>query len=79
MSGNELWEQDMTTVHESRNWFKRLSSKRKVMFCLLAVFIVAWCFFIGFRISKADEPAFPEEWFVATSDDLGYIELGNVV
>lgn len=79
MSGNEFWEQDMTTVHESRNWFKRLSSKRKVMFCLLAVFIVAWCFFIGFSIAKADQPAFPEEWFVATSDDLGDIELGNVV
>ena len=79
MSGNEFWEQDMTTVHESRNWFKRLSSKRKVMFCLLAVFIVAWCFFIGFSIAKADEPAFPEEWVIATSDDLGDIELGNVL
>ena len=79
MSGTEFWEQDMTTVHESRNWFKRLSSKRKVMFCLLAVFIVAWCFFIGFSIAKADEPAFPEEWVIATSDDLGDIELGNVL
>ena len=48
MSENEFWDQDMTTVHESRNWFKRLSPKRKVMFCLLAVFVIAWCFFIGF-------------------------------
>ncbi len=78
MSENEFWDQDMTTVHESRNWFKRLSPKRKVMFCLLAVFVIAWCFFIGFSISKAAQPD-PDEWFIATSDDLGDYELENVM
>lgn len=79
MSGNEFWEQDMTTVHESRNWFKRLSPKRRVMFCLLAVFVVAWCFFIGFSIARASQPSYPDEWVISTSDDLGEVETGNVL
>ena len=48
------------------------------MFCLLAVFVIAWCFFIGFSISKAAQPD-PDEWFIATSDDLGDYELENVM
>ena len=78
MSGNEFWEQDMTTVHESRNWFKRLSPRRKVMFCLLTVFVVAWCFFIGFSISRAAGPD-PDDWYIATSDTLGDMELEDVL
>lgn len=70
MSQNEFWAQDMTQIHGRRNWFSRLSPQRKIIYSLLFIFVVAWCFFIGFNIANALEPD-PDDWVIATKDDLG--------
>ncbi len=74
MSDHEFWAQDMTSVHEKKSWFGRLSTQRKVMFVLILLFVVSWCFLLGMQIAKADDPA-PEDWHIATKDDLGDKQL----
>jgi len=78
MSGNEFWAQDMTTVNEKKGWFCKLSPQRRIMFILIAVFVVAWCFFIGMKAAQATQPS-PDEWFIVTSDDLHADQMDNVV
>jgi polyisoprenyl-teichoic acid--peptidoglycan teichoic acid transferase len=71
MSGNEFWAKDMTTVHEkNKNWFSKLSPQRKIIYGLILLFVIAWCFFIGYSVSWAMEPD-PDDWFIADSSDLG--------
>jgi LCP family protein required for cell wall assembly len=71
MSGNEFWSKDMTTLHEkNKNWFGNLSPQRKIIYILILLFVIAWCFFIGYSISWAMEPD-PEDWVIADSSALG--------
>lgn len=78
MSGHEFWSKDMSTVHEKKNWFSGLSPQRKLVFVLLLVFVVAWCFFLGIRIAKADDPA-AEDWYILTSDGLGNRQFNDAI
>ena len=70
MSGHEFWAKDMSAVNDKKGWFNKLSPQRKIIFILTAVFVVAWCFFLGMQIAKADDPG-KDDWYIATSDDLG--------
>ncbi len=78
MSGNEFWEQDMTTVNGGKNWFSSLSMKRKVLFGLLLLFVLLWAFFVGFQIAQGLAPS-PDEWNIITADQIGEIEENQVV
>lgn len=65
MADEHFWGTDMTTVHERRSWFGELSSHRKLLFCLLLLFVVSWCFLVGFALAGEMNE---EEWYVANSE-----------
>ena len=71
MADQQFWGKDMTTVHDSSSWFGALSLLRKIVFVLLLLFVVAWCFFLGFHVSFArGMERLAEEQFVVTGMDL---------
>ena len=49
MAEEKFWGKDMTTMHDKRSWFGALSAWRKILYCLLLLFLVSWCFFLGFH------------------------------
>ena len=65
----EFWNKDMTKVHERRGWFANLSLPRKLIYLWLVLFVMACCFFIGFQVVCAMQPA-PEEYHYVTAADL---------
>ncbi len=53
MSDKEFWPQDVQTgeavAENKKSWFKRLSFPRKLLYILLFIFVISWCFFLGHR------------------------------
>lgn len=39
----------MTTVNDNKSWFGLLSPHRKLLFVFTLLFVVSWCFFLGFN------------------------------
>ena len=60
MSDKEFWDKDMTTVHDKHSWFAALSPERRIIYCLLLLFVVAWCFLLGFTIVANQQPGYDE-------------------
>lgn len=56
MTEKNFWEQDRTTIHNKRSWFGALSSRRKICYGMLLLFIVCWFFYLGFAIAGAMVP-----------------------
>ena len=66
MSEEQFWGTDMTTVNQGKkmSWFKKLSTKRKLLYSMLLLFIVSWCFFIGFSMSAEMAEANAQEQYL---------------
>lgn len=47
MADTKFWGQDVTTAQD-HSWFGALSPKRKLVYGMLTLFIISWCFFLGF-------------------------------
>ena len=58
--GNEFWNKDMTTVHDKGSWFTLMSRERRIIYCLIVLFIAAWCFLIGFQAVAARQPGYDD-------------------
>ncbi len=56
MTDKNFWEQDRTTIHQKRSWFGGLSPRRKVCYTLILLFLIAWCFYLGFSAAVALSP-----------------------
>ena len=46
--GFGFWDQDRTTIHQHKNWFERMSQSRKLVYCLILLFICSFCFYVSF-------------------------------
>ncbi len=64
----EFWDKDMTTMHDKRTWFGALSSTRKVAYGLTLLFVVVWCFFIGFSVVCAMQPSGDDLYYITAND-----------
>jgi len=73
-----FWDNDMTTVHDRRSWFGQLSARRRIIYLLLLLFVMCWCFFLGFSVVGAMQPD-QEEIFTVSGKDIGEEEIAEVL
>ncbi len=81
MPNNEnefFWDNDMTTVHDRRSWFGQLSSRRKIIYLLLLLFVMCWCFFLGFTVVDAMLPD-AEDYISLSGNDIGEEEIAETL
>ena len=78
MSDKEFWDKDMTTVHDKHSWFAALSPERRIIYCLLLLFVVAWCFLLGFTIVANQQPGY-DELIKFTAEDAEELQEEQVV
>lgn len=64
-----FWDTDVTTMHDRRSWFGRLSPLRKIVYVLLLLFVVEWAFLLGFSAVGATMPG-EDEYFFVSGDDI---------
>ncbi|MDO4732930.1 MAG: LCP family protein, partial [Bacillota bacterium] len=60
MSDKEFWDKDMTTVHDKHSWFGALSIERRIIYCLLLLFVISWSFLLGFTAIASQQPSYDE-------------------
>ena len=53
----KFWNADMTESNGQTSWFGALSPRRRIMYVLILLFVVSWCFFLGFSTAGALEMA----------------------
>lgn len=78
MSDKEFWDKDMTTVHDKHSWFGALSPERRIIYCLMLLFVMSWCFLLGFTVVSSQQPSY-DELIKFSAEDLEEAEKEEVV
>lgn len=75
----EFWDKDMTRVHDKRTWFGALSGSRKIVYILLLLFVIVWCFFLGFTAVSATLPGQDEMHVISAQEYEEEAQINEVV
>ena len=51
-----FWEEDRTTIHAKTGWFRKMQPLQKIIYLLLLIFIISWCFYLGMSFAFAIAP-----------------------
>lgn len=73
MSDKEFWDKDMSTVHDKHSWFTALSPERRIIYCLMLLFVVSWCFLMGFTAVASQQPSY-DELIKFSAEDLEQVQ-----
>lgn len=74
----EFWDKDMTTMHDRRTWFGALSGTRKAAYLFTLLFVVIWCFFIGFTVVCAMQPSGDQLHYITSADYEEEVSINEV-